>query len=1041
MYVFAPKPSPSFNKRSIAAIRLVFLFMASLYLSGCLDLSSGFHSENSADSEDQKQNPETPGEDSPDSNQETLFAQANVVLENRCNSCHRTGGSAGFAPFKGLAQGDFIDQGLITPGEPLSSVLLQRTIYGSGSPSNMPPSRNFEKAEYEILVAWINSTGEEQTQPTPAPTPIVDTNPTPVPSPTPIAMPNPTPTPPTPTPNPNIEPPNFAKVQEILGNNCVSCHQSGGRAGLWPIDFTTEQEFISEGWVTAGNIDDSKLINRLIFYKGSNSTNTNMPAGGDQALFTQMDYDLLAAWVKNLTNTPKPTPTPVANPNPTPTPPNTNTPELFACKDTMETSESLSYSLSKKQYINSLRVIFGDDIVNQLKAELSTIPEDQFSHYEHRRLTSMTKDSIESYLNVSNKIAALVSADSDRLKEIFPCETSETGATVNPAGLIFSNQPGTLSGAAVLDHNNSLLVTQGTIEMYFQLDSVSGRVGLFSKDHTGYGNGGHISVYIDNGVLKSRLQSTNSDSELSYASLSAGTPYHLTISFGALGNQMYLNGSLVDSTNYTGGLIGNTEKVVIGALQWASQAGQTDKIQNPASGVINYVKIYDNQLQANIISALAQQIPNLEDINSNGTYCLDGYLDGLAEQIFRRTLSQEEKEFAHSFSQSMGRLEDGLTTVLSYHLQSPFFLMRLELGNEEDDLSEYELSPYEIANRISFLATDAGPDKELLMVAKNKSILDMEVRKSQARRLLRSPLGKEKLQETLMGWSKMGYVEPIENLPNDLIMGINSSSLKTSMIEETREFLNYILFEANGNFEDLLTSKASFAKDADLANLDGHSPATNSTQELQGRRQGLLMRAPAFTSGFSRSRIILRGVEFQGNVLCNELPSPPDDIVIKRDDEVLTAEELLNTTNKAHIAKLTESKDCMTCHSLINPTGFAFENIGSFGELREREKVYTKEGQFHKDLDIDTYAMVPTWQGQKVEVEDGYDLVSHVASEAQGKACFAKKMFRYAYEKRESIEDNCQINSMYQILNNSDGNIVEAFVNLIASPANTKKKR
>ena len=80
------------------------------------------------------------------------------------------------------------------------------------------------------------------------------------------------------------------------------------------------------------------------------------------------------------------------------------------------------------------------------------------------------------------------------------------------------------------------------------------------------------------GRLNLRLQSASGDQELysSSGSVAAGQWHHVVVTFGDAGMQLYLDGSLVDSDAYTGGLgttsggSGNYEPIAIGANTYAS---------------------------------------------------------------------------------------------------------------------------------------------------------------------------------------------------------------------------------------------------------------------------------------------------------------------------------------------------------------------------------------------------------------------------------------------------------------------------------------
>ena len=170
---------------------------------------------------------------------------------------------------------------------------------------------------------------------------------------------------------------------------------------------------------------------------------------------------------------------------------------------------------------------------------------------------------------------------------------------------VFNEYPGVISSAIILNHDPAYLLDQGTLELEFTANSTSGLKGLFSKDHTGNGNGGHLSVYLDQGVIKSRLQSTSSESLLSSKSISANQKYHVAMSFGVGGNKLYVNGELVQTNStFRSGLNGNTESIVLGALQWASKPGKSDKISNLFGGTIHKAVLHPQQLNDSQIAEL-----------------------------------------------------------------------------------------------------------------------------------------------------------------------------------------------------------------------------------------------------------------------------------------------------------------------------------------------------------------------------------------------------------------------------------------------------
>lgn len=628
----------------------------------------------------------------------------------------------------------------------------------------------------------------------------------------------------------------FEKAMSVVQAKCLDCHSVGGQASFAAFDITNEQDFVTKALVLPGDPSGSKLVMRLKYSGGSNAT---MPADG--RAFTPEDFQAINDWVLRMNDA-----DPVLAANP------------FTCDGPAEISQTESYFLTKKQYSNTIRDLFGSNVFNNISNDLILLPNDSFDEINHARLTSLSKESIESYFNIAKNIANQVTSSNNLTSQFF-------GSCANQ-----------------------------------------------------------------------------------------GSP------------------------------------------------------------------------------------------NNN---CIDTYLNNFAERIFRRPLTNAEKNYARGLANGDGTFKDNIEDLLVYHLLSPHFIMRMELGSANDNQPQFALTAFELASRISYMTTDSLPDAELYALAKNGQINNPAILKAQVLRLIQTSRGRQMVVDILLRWSHMNETQDVSILPMDLLNQYFGNGLSSAMVDEAKEFIEYIVFERQGDFSELLTSKASFASHPELADIYQHAPANPQRQvgdpvaQFSGRRQGLLLRAPALTSSVPRASPIHRGVHFQASILCNELPSPPPTIFDSRFDNDLTDDEKLDTTTRGSVAHLTNDVSCQTCHSAINPTGFSFGSFGPFGELRGQEQIFDDTGDFYQNLAINASGDVPTSPGTSVAVTDAYDLVGYVANSAEGKQCFTRKMYRFIHEKREVAEDNCQLNSMYQIMESTNGNLINAFVELISSESVQWKRK
>lgn len=181
----------------------------------------------------------------------------------------------------------------------------------------------------------------------------------------------------------------------------------------------------------------------------------------------------------------------------------------------------------------------------------------------------------------------------------------DSGTDGNPGGgsaePVLTAQPGAFTGEGselVLAHERAFELADGTLEMTFTPDTVAGRQALFSKDSWGYDDGGHLTILLYNGNLNARLQS-DSESFLVRApdSITAGEEHHLAVRFGEDGLKLYLDGALIDSNDYTGGITGNTEPIVLGAGQRRSGDGVAEPLEDFFTGTISDVALYEGVAQ------------------------------------------------------------------------------------------------------------------------------------------------------------------------------------------------------------------------------------------------------------------------------------------------------------------------------------------------------------------------------------------------------------------------------------------------------------
>lgn len=187
------------------------------------------------------------------------------------------------------------------------------------------------------------------------------------------------------------------------------------------------------------------------------------------------------------------------------------------------------------------------------------------------------------------------------------------GGGVKPAALTPAGSAAVFDGSGdfiQVPHSDSYLIDDGTVAFWFNADHTTGTQGLFSKDATGLGEGGHLAIYLSGGTLHANLSSASQTYTLGSSAVSAGQWHHVALSFGAEGMALYLDGVLIDSADYGGGLnatsggLGNREPIVIGASASGASQGTASPLSNYFDGRIDDVRVYDQWCSADQVLAV-----------------------------------------------------------------------------------------------------------------------------------------------------------------------------------------------------------------------------------------------------------------------------------------------------------------------------------------------------------------------------------------------------------------------------------------------------
>lgn len=129
---------------------------------------------------------------------------------------------------------------------------------------------------------------------------------------------------------------------------------------------------------------------------------------------------------------------------------------------------------------------------------------------------------------------------------------------------------------------------------------------LFSLDATGFGNGGHLSIFIkSDGSVGVRHQTENANFDFEGGSVTLGQPTTIAYTWSPTGSQLIVDGVVVDTGTDALVLTADPQPITIGASQAVGSDGVVDNPVGFFDGTIDAVAIYDNAVPPSTIPCFA----------------------------------------------------------------------------------------------------------------------------------------------------------------------------------------------------------------------------------------------------------------------------------------------------------------------------------------------------------------------------------------------------------------------------------------------------
>jgi len=313
--------------------------------------------------------------------------------------------------------------------------------------------------------------------------------------------------------------------------------------------------------------------------------------------------------------------------------------------------------------------------------------------------------------------------------------------------------------------------------------------------------------------------------------------------------------------------------------------------------------------------------------------CARQILSAIAKRAYRRPVTDQEVDTLIEFyeqGQTEGNFDYGIQTALARMLMDVNFLFKIE--RDPDDVNPgdpYSISDFEFSTRLAFFLWSSIPDDELLALAEQGQLRNPEVLDQQIRRMLQDKRSRAMVENFFGQWLMVRNLSVAR--PDPKFFPDFDENLREAFLRETNLFLENQFLEDRSATE-LLTADYTFVNQR-LAEHYGIQGVIGShfrrVKLLDNSRAGLLGHGSVLTvtSYNDRTSVVMRGKWVMENILGTPPPPPPPNVPALDQTEIkgsLRQRMELHRSNPV----------CASCHSKLDPLGFALENFDAIGKFR-----------------------------------------------------------------------------------------------------------
>jgi hypothetical protein len=410
------------------------------------------------------------------------------------------------------------------------------------------------------------------------------------------------------------------------------------------------------------------------------------------------------------------------------------------------------------------------------------------------------------------------------------------------------------------------------------------------------------------------------------------------------------------------------------------------------------------------------------------TSCVRDSLTKVARRAFKRPVdSAELDEVMKVYDAGAAAITDdagesAALLALQAVLVAPSTLYRTEFNGTPKG-TDYALSAYERSAAVAALLLDSVPDEELLAAADDGSLMDQAGLQKQVDRLLELPRVQQHVTDLILTAYRVPRV--FETPKDTTLFPEYTPALQSSMYEESKRFVEDVLWTRSAPVGELLSSRSTFV-DASLAKIYGvpHTGADDAftPAELPETRAGLLTQASVLSvlSRTDKTSVVARGLFVRGALLClSKLPPPPASVQAQVQMQLNA-----NSTQEELAMYRATTSPCMNCHSQFDRFGLLLEAFDPIG----KQRATTPKA-------IDFTGLSP-FDGT---IDSATAFADQVVMHEQFTRCLAERTLAYALTTAQGSDTSCAAGSVLETLDQGGGDVHALVSAIAASPALTQR--